>query len=159
MEQLYRDQFAHYIDTGTSEAPNYVLEGIGVNSLALSYNPQVAQEKTIIQRTADASFDGYQIQASISDKRIHKGDAMWDFLNEARRHAKAVETKMLEVEMATGTGTPTPSYNATEFNVLIVITEFLGENATIGYDIYVKGDPTVGSATIADSKPAFTPEV
>jgi hypothetical protein len=153
MEQLYRDQFAHFINTTpTEESENFVLEGTGVESLALSYNPQISQFKTIIARSADAVFDGYQIQSSVSGKRIYKGDPIYEFLNNARRKAEAIETQLLEVEMANATE---GNYEATKYNVLIVITEFLGDVASIGYDIYVRGNPIIGTATIADGKPTF----
>lgn len=157
MEQLYRDQFAHFINTGTGALPTWTLEGVGVDALALSYNPQIDQYKTIIERNANATFNNYQLQTSVSGKRIYKGDAMYEFLNEARRNMKAIETQILEVEMA---NTKTENnYIATKFNCLIVIDEFLGENATIGYTLYVKGDPTHGTVTIADGTPTFVEEV
>lgn len=153
MEQLYRDQFAHFINTTPDEeSENFVLEGTGVESLALSYNPQISQFKTIIARSADAVFDGYQIQSSVSGKRIYKEDPIYEFLNEARRKAEAIETQLLEVEMANATE---GNYEATKYNVLIVITEFLGDVASIGYDIYVRGNPIIGTATIADGEPTF----
>ena len=152
MEQLYRDQFAHFINTTPDGTENFVLEGIGVESLALSYNPQISQFKTIIARSADAVFDGYQIQSSVSGKRIYKGDPIYEFLNNARRKAEAIETQLLEVEMANASE---GNYEATKYNVLIVITEFLGDVASIGYDIYVRGNPIIGTATIADDKPTF----
>lgn len=153
MEQLYRDQFAHFINTTPDEeSENFVLEGTGVESLALSYNPQISQFKTIIARSADAVFDGYQIQSSVSGKRIYKGDPIYEFLNEARRKAEAIETQLLEVEMANATE---GNYEATKYNVLIVITEFLGDVASIGYDIYMRGNPIIGTATIADGEPTF----
>lgn len=157
MEQLYRDQFAHYINTTPGETENWTLEGVGVDALALSYNPQIDQYKTIIQRNADATFNNYQVQTSVSGKRIYKGDAVYDFLNEARRNLKAIETQFLEVEMANTQGDS--NYIATKFNCLIVIDEFLGENATISYTLYVKGDPKHGSVTIADGKPTFVESV
>ena len=153
MEQLYRDQFAHFINTTPDEeSENFVLEGTGVESLALSYNPQISQFKTIIARSADAVFDGYQIQSSVSGKRIYKEDPIYEFLNDARRKAEAIETQLLEVEMANATE---GNYEATKYNVLIVITEFLGDVASIGYDIYVRGNPIIGTATIADGEPTF----
>ena len=154
MVQLYRDQFAHFINTTPAgESENFVLEGTGVESLALSYNPQISQFKTIIARSADAVFDGYQIQSSVSGKRIYKGDPIYEFLNDARRKAEAIETQLLEVEMANASE---GNYEATKYNVLIVITEFLGDVASIGYDIYVRGNPIIGTATIADGgKPTF----
>ena len=157
MEQLYRDQFAHYINTTPGETETWTLEGVGVDALALSYNPQIDQYKTIIQRNADATFNNYQVQTSVSGKRIYKGDAVYDFLNEARRNLKAIETQFLEVEMANTQGDS--NYIATKFNCLIVIDEFLGENATISYTLYVKGDPKHGSVTIADGKPTFVESV
>lgn len=155
MEQLYRDQFAHYINTTPAgESENFVLEGIGVESLSLAYNPQISQFKTIIQRTADAVFESYQIQSSVSGKRIYKGDPIYEFLNEARRKAKAIETQLVEVEMANTESEG--NYVASKFNILIVITEFLGDAASIGYDIYMKGDPIDGTVTIADGTVTFT---
>ena len=157
MEQLYRDQFAHYINTGSNGTPTWTLEGIGVDALALSYNPQIDQYKTIIERNANATFNNYQLQTSVSGKRIYKGDAMYEFLNEARRNMKAIETQILEVEMA---NTKTENnYIATKFDCLIVIDEFLGENATISYTLYVKGDPKHGTVTISDGTPTFVEEV
>lgn len=153
MEQLYRDQFAHYINTGKdTSAPTWTLEGVGVDALSLAYNPQIDQYKTIIERNANATFNNYQLQTSVSGKRIYKGDAMYEFLNEARRNMKAIETQILEVEMANAEDS---NYVATKFNCLIVIDEFLGENATISYTLYVKGDPTHGTVTIADGTPTF----
>ena len=155
MEQLYRDQFAHYINVKpTAEAEEWALEGVGVDALTLSYNPQIDQYKTIIERNANATFKNYQLQTSVSGKRIYKGDAVYEFLNEARRNMKAVETQILEVEMANAD--EGGNYTATKFNCLIVINEFLGEDATIGYDLYVKGDPTHGSVSIETGKPVFT---
>lgn len=153
MEQLYRDQFAHYINTTPGDdSENFEIEGVGVESLALSYNPQISQFKTIIARSADAVFDGYQIQSSVSGKRIYKDDPIYEFLNEARKKAEAIETQLLEVEMANAVE---GNYEATKFNVLIVITEFLGDVASIGYDIYMRGNPMAGTVTIADGKPTF----
>ena len=155
MEQLYRDQFAHYINVKpNTEAEEWALEGVGVDALTLSYNPQIDQYKTIIERNANATFKNYQLQTSVSGKRIYKGDAVYEFLNEARRNMKAVETQILEVEMANAD--ESGNYTATKFNCLIVINEFLGEDATIGYDLYVKGDPTHGSVSIETGKPVFT---
>lgn len=154
MEQLYRDQFAHFINTGANaDTPTWTLEGVGVDALSLSYNPQIDQYKTIIQRNADATFNNYQVQASVSGKRLYKGDAMYEFLNDARKNLKAIETQILEVEMASAD--VSGGYSATKFNCLIVIDEFLGENATIGYTLYLKGDPVHGTATIAGGTPTF----
>lgn len=157
MSQAKRKDFAHYFDIGSTTTPNWELEGIGVEALSLSYNPQIDTFKQIIDDVASSTFDSYQIQSSVSGKRIDKDDKIWKWLNAARRKADKIETKMLEVDMTTGTGDSTISYEALQYEVLIVINEFLGENATISYDVYIKGKPTEGSVIIADKKPTFTP--
>ena len=158
MAQLKRKDFAHYFDTATSGTltPDWTLEGIGVEALSLSYNPQIDTFKQIIDDVASSTFDSYQIQSSVSGKRVDKDDPIWKWLNEARKKAESIETKMLEVDMSSATGDLSTTYEALQYNVLIVINEFLGENATISYDVYVKGKPTVGTVTISNGKPSFT---
>lgn len=156
MAQLYRDQFAHYFNTTPSSTATWTLEGMGVEALSMSFNPQVDQYKTIIQRNASATFKNYQIQSSVSNKRLYSDDAIYTFLDEARRGAKAIETQLLEVDMANAGATP-GSYVAIKYDVLIVINEFLGEEATINYDLYVTGAPVEGTATISDGVPSFIP--
>ena len=161
LKQAYRDQFEHWIDTTPGTSETYVREGTGVKSLQMAYNPQVSQEKDITQRNADAVFDGYQVQTSISDKRIYvEGDPMWKFLNDARKSGKPIETTMLEIDKTSSSGEgPSTKFETLKYNILIVITDFLGENATIGYDIYVKGDAQEGTVTISGQKPTFAPKV
>lgn len=156
--QLYRDQFAQYLNVtpGTS-SEKWVREGSGVDSLSMSFNPQIDQYKTIDKRNASATFQNYQIQSSISNKRLYSEDEIYKFLDEARRGAKAIETQLLEVDMANTKNEG--SYIATKYDILIVINEFLGEDATISYDIYVTGEPIQGTATIAGGTPSFTESV
>ena len=157
MAQLYRDQFAHYFNTTPSATnPTWKLEGTGVEALSMSFNPQIDQYKTIIQRNASATFKNYQIQSSVSNKRLYSDDDIYTFLDSARRGATAIETQLLEVDMANA-GTTPGSYVAIKYNVLIVINEFLGEDATISYDLYVTGTPVQGTATISDGTPSFIP--
>lgn len=157
MEKLYRDQFSHFINiTPEATTEDWALEGIGVEALAMSFNPQVSQYKQIIDRNANADFDNYQIQSSVSGKRLYKGDAIYEFVNTARKRAKAIETQLLEIDMAETKG---ESYEAIKYNILIVINEFLGDSATISYDLYVKGDPTLGTATIVNKKPTFVESI
>lgn len=154
MEKIYRDQYAHYLNIspkGTTK--DWELEGTGVESLSIAYNPQVEQYKTITQRNSDSDFEGYQPQSSVSGKRIYKGDPIFVFLNEARRKGKSIETQILEIELAEG---EEGIYPATMYNILIVINEFLGDSATISYDIHFKGDPINGTCSIVDKKPVFT---
>ena len=40
---------------------------------------------------------------------------------------------------------------------MLVVTETLGENATLSYDLYYDGDITEGTVTYTDGNPVFTP--
>ena len=152
MAQAKRSSYAHYIDInkGVGTA-SYKREGVGVEALSVSYNPQIDTFKTILSDEADSVFKNYDIQSSVSGKRIYSDDDIYTMLDSARRSAQPIETTLLEVDMTT-----TSPYTATKYDVLIVLDEFLGEDATISYNIYYK-NPVAGTCTIAGGTPTFIP--
>lgn len=152
MAQAKRSQYAHWIDVTPDSTATYEIEGIGVEALSMEYNKQIDTFKTILSDTADSVFQNYDIQSSISGKRIYRDDAIYNLLDKLRRNAKALETTLIEVDMGKATGS---SYTATKYNILIAIDDFLGENATIGYSIYYK-NPVQGTVVITAGKPVFT---
>lgn len=160
MAQLYRDQYIHYVNiaTKTGETGNeeWEQEGTGVESLSVAFNPQKDTYKDITRRTSSTTFNSYQLSSSISGKRLFSDDKMYKYLNELRRNAIAGETQLIEVD--TTKTTDGTKYEATKYDILITITEWLGEDATISYDIDYS-NPQVGTVTIAGGKPEFTPTV
>ena len=48
------------------------------------------------------------------------------------------------------------SYPATMTDGIIVVTNYMGEDATIEYDLYYDGDATDGTVTITNGVPTFT---
>lgn len=154
MAQAKRSQYAHFIDinkgVGTAD---YVREGIGVEALSITFNAQVDTYKTILSDTADSVFKNYDMQSSISGKRIFGDDEIYTMLDDARRKAIQIETTLIEVDMA---NTVNDDYVSVKYDILIVINEFLGEDATISYTIYYK-NPVQGTATITNGTPTFTP--
>ena len=156
MAQLYRDQFVHFVNVATkigeASDPKWVQEGTGVEALAVSFNPQKDSYKDITKRTATTSFNSYQLSSSISGKRLYDDDEMYAYLDELRKTATAGETQMIEVDTASAVSGG--NYDAVKYDILITITEWLGENATISYDIDYS-NPVQGSVTIADGKPTF----
>lgn len=160
MAQLYRDQFAHYVDVSTktrdaSTTPHYVREGTGVESLSVSFNPQKDTYKDITQRTSQTSFNSYQLSSSVSGKRLYSDDPMYEYANDLRKHAIAGETTLVEIN--TASKSVEGAYEAIKYDILITVNEWLGENATISYD-YDYSNPVVGTATIADGEITFVPE-
>ena len=145
MAQLFRDQFQHYVNTatinGATENPTYTREGQGVESLSVAFNPQKNTYKDITRRTA-------------SDKRCYDTDPMYDYLYDLKKRAISAETQLVEVNTAKTNGTA-GNYDATRYDILITINEWLGENATISYDIDYT-NPVQGIATISNGTITFT---
>ena len=161
MAQLYRDQFWHYINTATTTGetanPTWKREGTGVEALSVAFNPQKDTYKTILDRTSNTTFNNYELSSSVSDKRCYSEDDIYDYLDNLRRNATAGETQLIEINTAKTNGTA-GHYEAVKYNVLITINEWLGENATISYDIDYS-NPVQGYATITDGVPTFVENV
>ena len=159
MAQLYRDQYYHYVNTATTTGdkanPTYTREGTGVESLSIAFNPQKDTYKDITRRTSQTTFNSYQMSSSISDKRCYSDDPMYDYLYALKKNAIAAETQLVEVNTAKASG---DGYDATRYDILITINEWLGENATISYDIDYS-NPVQGVATISDGQVSFTESV
>jgi hypothetical protein len=92
------------------------------------------------------------LASSISGKRLYSEDEMYTYLNDLRKTATACETQLIEVDSASAEAGG--SYEAVRYDILITITEWLGENATISYDIDYS-NPVQGTVTISDGKPTF----
>jgi len=159
MAQLFRDQFQHYVNTATTNGatanPTYTREGSGVESLSIAFNPQKETYKDITQRTATTEFQNYQLSSSISGKRCKPEDPMYDYLYDLKKTATSANTQLVEINTAKTNGT-TGQYDATRYDILITINEWLGENVTISYDIDYT-NPVQGYATISSGTVTFTP--
>ena len=158
MAQLYRDQFEHWVNTATTTGeaanPTWKREGKGVESLSVAFNPQKDTYKDITQRTSTTTFNSYQMSTSVSDKRCYSEDPIYDYLYDLKKNALAAETQLIEINTAKTISTGV--YDATKYDILITINEWLGENASISYDIDYS-NPVQGTVTIADGVPTFTP--
>ena len=159
MAQLFRDQFQHYVNTattnGTTTNPTYTREGSGVESLSIAFNPQKETYKDITQRTATTEFQNYQLSSSISGKRCKPEDDMYEYLYDLKKTATSANTQLVEINTAKTNGTA-GQYDATRYDILITINEWLGENVTISYDIDYT-NPVQGYATISSGTVTFTP--
>lgn len=159
MAQRYRDEYQHYLNTatktGVTTSPTWKREGEGVESLSVSFNPQIDTYKTILSRQAQSTFNNYQLSTSVSGKRCYSEDPIYDYLDDLRRTATAGETQLIEIDTAKTNGTA-GNYLAVKYDVLVTINEWLGDNATISYDINYS-NPVTGIATISGDTISFTP--
>lgn len=152
IEKVDRSQFVTYLDTtpdGVSR--NWARLGVGITEYAISYNPQVEQEKWIIEKNARTDHTSNQKQGSVSQK-MYKGDPCFEFAHAGLDKLNYV-TNILDIDR--WNGSEEGSYPAKMSAGKLVITQYMGENAVIEYDLYYEGDPVEGTVTFADGVPTF----
>ena len=152
IEKIKRSQFLTFLDTTPNSSATWKVLGIGITEYSISYNPQVDTEKWIVEDNARTDHSSNQKQASVTQK-IYKNDPCFEFVN-AGRDQLNYKTHVLDVDRWNGTGS---SYPAKMSDVIITVTNYMGEDASVEYDIYYDGDATEGTVTITDGVPTFTP--
>ena len=155
IEKLNRSQFVTYIDTTPSgNSRTYKILGIGITDYGISYNPQVDTEKWIIEDNARSDHTSNQKQSTVSQK-IYKNDPCFEFVY-AGLDKLNYTTNVLDIDRWNGENGTYPAKLST---AKIVVTNYMGEEATIEYDLYYEGNPTEGTVTITGGVPTFTPTV
>lgn len=154
--KIKRSQIATYIDTTPGETHTWKLLGIGITDYSISYNPQITTEKWIIHDNASSSLDSNQKEGGVT-QRMYKGDPCFEYVNKLRdKIGGDVQTHILDIDMWDAEGS---AYKAKMSDVLIAVTSYGGEDASIEYTLYYNGDPVEGTVTIVDGEPNFTPAV
>jgi len=158
IEKVERDQFLTYLDTTPSETSRtWAVLGIGITDYGIAYNPQVDQEKWIIERNSRNIHKSNQKQGTVS-QTIYKNDPCFEFIKNGRDKLNYT-TNILDIDTFDGTteGNIT-TYPAKMNKVVIAITQYMNEDATIEYDIYYDGDPIEGTVTMDENNvPTFVP--
>ena len=151
IEKVKRSQFLTYLDTTPNSTATWAILGVGITEYGIAYNPQIDTEKWIIEDNARNDHTSNQKQSSITQK-IYKNDPCFEFINEGRDKLN-YKTHILDIDRWNGTGS---SYPAKKNDVIITVTNYMGENAEIEYDIYYDGDPVEGTVTFSGNTPSFT---
>ena len=153
IEKVNRSQFLTYLDTTPNgSSRNWKVLGIGITDYAIAFNPQVDTEKWIIEDNARTDHTSNQKQSSVSQK-IYKNDPCFEFVYGGIDKLN-YRTQVLDIDRWNGNGS---TYPAKVSDVVITITNYMGENAEIEYDIYYDGDAVEGTVTFADDVPTFSP--
>ena len=143
ISKVNRSQFLTYLDTTpASSNPTWKILGVGITDYSISYNPQVDTEKWIIEDNARNDHTSNQKQSSVEQK-IYKGDPCFEFAYGGCDKLN-YKTHVLDIDRWNGTGT---SYPAKMSDALLVVTQNMGENAVLSYDLYYDGDPVEGTVT------------
>ena len=143
IEKVKRSQFLTFLDTSATSTPNWKVLGIGITDYGIDYNPQVDTEKWIIEDNARNDHTSNEKQSSVT-QNIYKGDPCFEFVEKARDQLN-YKSQVLDVDRWNGTNN---TYPAKLSNVIITINTWMGEEATIEYDMYYDGDPQEVSVTI-----------
>ena len=155
IEKVNRSQFLTYLNTTPNgNSATWAILGVGITEYGVSYNPQVDTEKWIIEDNARNDHTSNQKQGSVEQK-IYKGDPCFEFAA-AGRDKLNYKTQILDIDRWNGTEN---TYPAKLSDGKLVVTETLGENATLSYDLYYDGDTKEGTVTFSDGVPTFTPTV
>lgn len=153
--KIDRDEFVTFLDiTPSASSASWKVLGVGITDYGISYNPQVDQEKWIIEKNSRNIHSSNQKQGSVS-QTCYKGDDVFEFVA-AGRDKLNYKTHILDIDMWNGNN---GVYPAKMSDGLIGITQFMNENAVIEYDLYYDGDSVEGTVTITDGVPTFTPTV
>lgn len=128
--------------TPSAQTMDLEVLGIGITDYGIAYNPQVEQEKWIIEKNARNIHESNQKQGSVS-QTAHLGDPVFEFV-EKGRDVLNYKTHIVDVDIFAGEG---GVYPATKTDGLIAITQFMNENAVVEYDLYYDGDPVKGTVT------------
>ena len=153
MEKILESQFWRFIDTTpTSLSPTWKIIGVGVEegNAGIEYNPNIERVKWIIDNSARSDHTSNDKQISVPQKS-YKSDPCFEFVN-AGRDQLNYKTHFLEID---GWDANNGSYPAKMSDATISITSFNGDE--IDWDLYIDGDPTVGTVTISEGVPTFVP--
>ena len=155
IEKLDRDNsLVSFLDvTPTASTMQLEVLGIGITDYGISYNPQVDQEKWIIEKNARNVHESNQKQGSVS-QTAYKGDPVFEFVA-AGRDKLNYKTHIVDVDIFAGEN---GVYPAKMTDGIIAITQFMNENAVVEYDLYYDGDAIEGTVTFDAStgKAIFT---
>jgi hypothetical protein len=149
--KVKRSQFATYLDITPEATATYKLLGVGITEYGIAFNPQVDTEKWIIEDNARNDHTSNQKQGSVS-QTIHLGDDCFEFVRSGMDQLN-YKTNILDIDLYKGVGGVYPAKLSAG---IVAITNYMGENATIEYDLYYNGDAVDGTVTITGGVPTFT---
>lgn len=154
IEKIEREQVVTLLDvTPSATTMSLKVLGVGITDYGISYNPQVDNEKWIIEKNSRSDHKSNQKQSSVSQK-CYKGDPCFEFVEKGRDKLN-YKTHIVDVDI--WKETTTGSYPAKLNDAKIVITKYMSESAVIEYDLYYEGDPIEGIVTVANGVATFTP--
>ena len=150
--KMNRDEWITYLDTTPDKTETWEKLGVGITELAIEQNPSIESEKWIIERTSRHIHESNEKTSSVSQS-IYTNDPCYKFI-EAGRDKLNYRTHILDIDMTRKSESGDKFY-AEKSDGLIAVTSWMGENATVEFDLYWEGDKEIGYVTLEAGKPTF----
>lgn len=148
------DALVTWLDTTPTSTPTWALLGVGITEYGIDFGAQTETEKWIVEKNARTEHTSNQKVGDVTQK-MYKNDPCYEFAK-AGMDKLNYKTHVLDVFASEGSN---GTYPAKMSDALLVISNFGGEDAEIGYSLNYNGDPVEGTVTIANGVPTFTPTV
>ena len=95
-KKIKRSKFASFLNTGTLAEAVWSLIGNGVTSMTVAYNPQTSDETYIHQDSGTTDVTSYKPTSAVP-MTAHKGDPVFDFVDNLRRKRAVLEDARTEI--------------------------------------------------------------
>lgn len=142
-------------DAGTKD---FAILGVGITDYGISYNATVDTEKWIIEKNARPIHRSNEKQGSVT-QTAYKDDPCFEFIADGRDKLN-YKTEILDVDLWDGTESGGVITAPAKLSAgIVVITQYMGEDAEIQYDLHYAGDAVEGSSTVnlTTGEVTFTP--
>ena len=152
-----RNQIADYLNTGTTEKPEWSLMGVGFNTLDENPNAQIESKTYINQKTQTSQIKSYNTQFPFDTDLVKDETAVMKLYGIGRDHKTGsdAEVEYVRVELFNSTD---GKYPARKFTVAVEVSGISGEGGGV---VKATGNlNTVGDfveGTFDTSTKTFTP--
>ena len=156
---VQRHQIADYLNIGTSEAPKWVLMGVGFTSLNEEFGAESESSKYVNEASESSSVVSYKSVFAFEAHLIKSQEAVNALYNVGRNHLVGADAEFeyCRVELFEGKPAADGTFAARKFLVSAEVSSIEGEKKqSVKGNLNAVGDPVNGFFNV--KSPAFTAE-
>ncbi len=149
-ETVMRHQIADYLNTGSSETPQFSLMGVGFNTLDENPNAQTDGKTYIHQKAQSSQIKNYQTQFPFDTDLIASEAAVMALYDIGRNQKTGAEAELeyVRVELFQPVEAQENTFRARKFKVAVAVTGIAGaggEAVKVTGTLHGVGDPICGT--------------
>lgn len=144
---VQRHQIADYLNIGTSEAPNWVLMGVGFTSLNETFGAESESSKYVNEASESSSVVSYKSVFPFEAHLIKSQDAVNTLYGVGRNHLVGADAEFeyCRVELFEGKTAAESTYAARKFLVSAEVSSIEGDKKqSVKGNLNAVGDPVDG---------------